>query len=135
MNAIRFFQTAWTVPATILSALVMMVTRTPLIDTWDENDVLVFRAHGFIDRLLRFGHIRAITIGETVIFAGDTVWDQDLQAHELRHVWQWRHLGFFLFPLAYYLPMPVLLAMGRRPYYDHPLEIDARAHEPSRSLL
>lgn len=69
----------------------------------------------------------AITLG-WFVFSRFSVIRQDIERHEARHVWQQLVLGW-LFPFAYYLPMPFLLLTGKDPYFDNPLEADARGHE------
>lgn len=69
----------------------------------------------------------AITLG-AFVFSRNSFISLSMEKHEQRHVYQQLILGW-LFPVAYYVPMLWLLAMGRNPYWDTPLEVDARRHE------
>lgn len=67
----------------------------------------------------------AITIGEVIVFADAEAQGAPwVQAHERRHVEQYRRLGP-LFPVVYATCSVLALAMGRDPYRDNWLEIDA----------
>lgn len=54
-----------------------------------------------------------------------------IRLHELRHCWQWAVMGP-IFPVVYFAILaavwvPYQLRLTRRhPYFDHPLEVDAR---------
>ena len=81
--------------------------------------------------------IGAISLG-IAVFARDELLEHEVQ-HETIHYYQWRELGFILFPLLYgffHLRNRLYLRMsGEEAYYENPFEREAYIHEGDEDYL
>jgi hypothetical protein len=111
----------WVAPVTGLGLLVALVGGMRV-----RSVLGVFEASGgwlgpLLRRVLR---IDAITLGHAVIGV-DTATLARWRHHERVHVWQYERLGV-LMPLMYGWHGLVGWCCGRRAYWDHPYEVQAR---------
>jgi hypothetical protein len=90
--------------------------------------MVIVKTHSFVDQFFKRFGIGAMTVGDIVFATNSTLARLDLLKvldHEKVHNTWWHILGVLFLP-AYYAPMPVLWAMGKRPYWDNPMERQAR---------
>lgn len=125
-SALLFLGFIWSFPATLVAYLLGVASGSEFHQT--HKGKLVVCSRGFMSKLFDKIHMGAMTIG-AVVFATEAMVDADdfeeVLEHEHVHFVQWMVLGP-LFPVAYYGAMLVLLLMKKDPYFDNPLEKQAR---------
>lgn len=99
----------------------------------------IFIEHSKVPVILSFFspiEIGAISLGLFVFSRGEI--NQATRQHETIHYYQWRELGFILFPILYgfYFLLNKIKGMsGEEAYYNIPFEREAYAHHNTDNYL